>query len=189
MYRDMRRDFINSTPLRNDIKIFKFNADAYSYGSGYGEIIESHIEDVDGKALAWVVGGETVRLKIKVQLSIDVPNLLFGFSVKDRLGQNIFGDNSYLTFVDFPLYGTKNEVWAATFTYQMPTLPIGEYSVDLTFGSGTQENHVIHHWMRDAIIFNSHASSTHMGLIGIPMQNISAAPIKVCAKQSDKGSL
>ena len=189
MFHDMRRNFINSTSLRNDIKIFKFNADTYSYGNRCGEITESHIEDIDGKALAWVVGGETVRLKIKVQLSIDVPNLLFGFSVKDRLGQNIFGDNSYLTFVDSPLYGANNEVWVATFTYQMPTLPIGEYSVDLTFGSGSQEKHVIYHWMRDAIIFNSHASSAHMGLIGIPMQNITAAPIKVSAKKSNKCSL
>ena len=38
--------------------------------------------------------------------------------------------------------------------------------------SGTQQEHVTHCWCNDVLIFKSHASSIHQGLIGIPMLGI-----------------
>jgi lipopolysaccharide transport system ATP-binding protein len=60
----------------------------------------------------------------------------------------------------------------ASFTFRMPVLPVGDYSVDVAVASGTQAEHVIHCWCHDALIFKSHASSFHQGLIGIPMLHI-----------------
>ena len=54
-------------------------------------------------------------------------------------------------------------------------MPVGDYSVDVAVASGTQQDHVIHCWRNDALIFKSHASSVHHGLIGIPMLSIELA--------------
>jgi lipopolysaccharide transport system ATP-binding protein len=62
----------------------------------------------------------------------------------------------------------------AGFTFRMPVLPVGDYSVDVAVASGTQQDHVIHCWCSDVLIFKSHASSVHQGygLMGIPMLTI-----------------
>jgi lipopolysaccharide transport system ATP-binding protein len=103
--------------------------------------------------------------------------LLFGFYVKDRLGQNLFGDNTYLRFIDSPLRGNANEEWEARFTFRMPVLPPGDYSVDVAVGNGMQLSHVIQQWVHDALVFRSHSGSMCTGLIGIPMLDISANAI------------
>lgn len=177
IYYDMRRDFINGTNLRNDIEIIAFDDKSYAYGAGQGVIVDAHLENDRKHELAWIVGGEMVSLVYFIKLKCDIPRLLFGFSVKDRLGQILFGDNSNLTFLDRPLLGLSDQVWKFGFTFQMPFLPVGDYSIDLTFGSGTQDDHVIHSWRRDAIVFKSHASISHQGLIGIPMMDIFAEKI------------
>lgn len=176
-FHDMRRDFINATPLRNDIEVFRFSPDASSFGSGNGAIVRVCLEDTEGKPLAWVVGGEIVRLKLAVRLANNLPNLIFGFYVKDRLGQHLFGDNTHLSFVDHPLCGLANEEWAVAFTFRMPTMPVGDYSIDVAMGAGTQNDHAVQHWIHDALTFVSHTSSGHMGLVGIPMLDISARPV------------
>jgi lipopolysaccharide transport system ATP-binding protein len=55
----------------------------------------------------------------------------------------------------------------------MPVLPSGDYSVTVALAEGTQEDHVQHHWVHDALIVKSVSLSVCTGLIGIPMQNIS----------------
>ena len=173
-FHDMRRDFVNTTTLRNDIEVFDFTSQSESFGAGVCEITSSSLDDCDGRPLSWLIGGELVRLRITARLSVDIPKLLFGFFIKDRLGQNLFGDNTHLHFIDNPLDGKANEEWGVQFTFRMPILPPGDYSVDVAVGNGVQANHVIQQWIRDALVFRSHASSAHMGLIGIPMFDISA---------------
>jgi lipopolysaccharide transport system ATP-binding protein len=176
-FHDMRRDFINATTLRNDIEIFKFRPDASSFGGGEGAIVQVYLQDQEGKPLAWVVGGEIVRLKLTARLTRDLANLIFGFYVKDRLGQQLFGDNTHLSFIGHPLCGLADEEWVVSFTFRMPSMPVGEYSIDIAMGTGTQNDHAVQHWIHDALTFVSHTSSGHMGLVGIPMLDISAMPI------------
>jgi lipopolysaccharide transport system ATP-binding protein len=54
----------------------------------------------------------------------------------------------------------------------MPRLPVGDYSITVAIANGSQENHVQHHWIHDALIFRSEASSVSSGLVGIPMNDI-----------------
>ena len=54
----------------------------------------------------------------------------------------------------------------------MPILPVGNYSITAAIANGTQEDHIQHHWIHDAILFRSESSSVCTGLIGIPMEAI-----------------
>lgn len=170
--RDMRLDFINRTRFRNDIEIFLFSPDAQGFGKGGITIINVQLVDEAGISLAWVVGGEKVSLIIECLSNDDIFSPIVGFFLKDRLGQTLIGDNTYLSYAFSPLRVKKGERFRATFSFFMPILPIGEYTFSAAVAEGTQQEHVQHHWIHDALIVQSISSSVASGLIGIPMHMI-----------------
>ena len=91
---------------------------------------------------------------------------------KDRLGQALFGDNTYLAYRNSKINLDPGQTIEATFEFRMPILPAGDYSICTAIAEGTQEEHIQHHWVHDALIIRSHSSSACTGLIGIPMRSI-----------------
>jgi lipopolysaccharide transport system ATP-binding protein len=170
--RDQRLKFINQTQLRNDLQLFEFDPNASSFGTGDAQIVDVRFLDEDGRPLAWVVGGEEVILSVVASVHRPLSSPIVGFYVKDRLGQTLFGDNTYLSYVDSAIECGEGEELEARFQFQMPILPKGDYSVCVAIAEGTQEIHKQLHWIHDALVFKSVSSSASTGLIGIPMRHI-----------------
>lgn len=170
--RDMRQDFLNASNLRNDIEVFEFKEDSSHFGKGGATITSLQLLDLDGNALTWVVGGEEVQLLIHCVANQALFSPIVGFFVKDRLGQTLFGDNTYLTYADRPLHVEAGQTLETIFRFQMPVLLPGDYSIAVAIAEGTQQDHVQHHWMHDALILKSHSTSASTGLVGIPMTDI-----------------
>jgi len=170
--RDQRRDFINISNLRNDLELFDFNPDASSFGKGHAHITNVQFFDVEGYPLVWIVGGEEVILTVEAKIYSVLESPIIGFSVKDRLGQVIFSDNTFLSYVDDSVVCDSGETLVAEFRFFMPRLPAGDYSVNVAIAAGSQHDHVQHHWIHDAINFRSESTSVATGLVGIPMSNI-----------------
>lgn len=170
---DMRRDFINSSPLRNDIKVFQFDEKSVSFGKGGAVINRAVLADESGTPLNWVVGGELTTLHIFCRANQDIFSPIVGFHIKDRLGQTLLGDNTYLAYADKPLRVSSGETFAANFTFRMPFLAAGDYSFTVAVAEGTQNDHIQHQWRHDAIMITSVSSSVSTGIMGVPMRNIS----------------
>jgi lipopolysaccharide transport system ATP-binding protein len=170
--RDMRLDFLNCTQFRNDIEIFEFDVKAAAFGKGHGRIIGVRLMDPAGAPLTWVVGGEEVVLEVQCLATTEIRSPIVGFFVKDHLGQNLFGDNTYLTYSRAPLSMDPEERWVARFAFRMPVIPAGDYTVAVALAEGTQQQHIQHHWIHDALALKSHSSSYSQGLVGIPMRRI-----------------
>ncbi|WP_020559762.1 ABC transporter ATP-binding protein [Thiofilum flexile] len=171
-YKDFRSDLIESSHLRNDIEIFKFNPDRASFGTGDAEITSTRILDKNQIPLSWIIGGEDVILEIQCIAHKKIYMPIIGFIFKDKLGQVIFADNTYLSYMHTPQTINKNEVFIAQFIFRLPILPSGEYTVSPAIAEGTQENHVQHHWVHDALLIKVHASQVCFGLLAIPMKEI-----------------
>lgn len=171
-FKDMRLDLINSTRFRNDIELFSFQQDSSSFGKGGATVISVIMTDEQGIPLTWIVGGEIVSLVVKCRANADLANPIIGFFVKDHLGQTLFGDNTFITYQSTPLTVSCGQSIEARFEFRMPLLPAGDYSICVAAAEGTQQEHVQHHWVHDALIFKSHSSSVCTGLVGIPMKNI-----------------
>lgn len=169
---DQRQEFLNQTNLRNDIKLFGFDPAAPSFGQGGALITSARFLDAHGAPLAWIVGGENVILRVEALAKEPLESPIIGFLVKDRLGQCLFGDNTFLSYMDSPLPLPTGEFLIAEFAFQMPRLAAGEYSITVAIANGTQHEHIQHHWIHDAIIFKSESTSVAGGLIGIPMTSI-----------------
>ena len=170
--RDVRQDFINQTNLRNEIELFAFSPAAPGFGKGGANIINAMIFDWRGETLSWVVGGERVQLHIQCRANENIFSPIVGFSVKDRLGQTVFGDNTYLTYMDSPLTVESGDEIRATFEFTMPVMPLGNYTIAIAIAGGTQLDHVQHQWIHDALAFKVHSTRVCHGLIGVPMTKI-----------------
>jgi lipopolysaccharide transport system ATP-binding protein len=170
--KDQRLEFLNTSNLRNDLQIFNFNTDSPSFGKGGAQIQDVRFLDENEHPLAWIVGGEKVTLQVIVQAYQDLDSPIIGFFVKDRLGQTLFGDNTFLFYGEQFVHCQEGNEIQADFVFYMPLLPSGEYSITIAIANGTQEIHEQHHWIHDAVLFKSQSSSVASGLIGIPMLKV-----------------
>ncbi|MBD3768324.1 MAG: ABC transporter ATP-binding protein, partial [Gammaproteobacteria bacterium] len=175
--KDQRQDFINASNLRNDIELFEFDPNAPSFGKGGAQITSVEFLDKEGSPLAWVVGGEQVTLRIRAIAHEPLDAPIIGFFIKDRLGQTLFGDNTYLSYMESPVSCSDGDGLEAEFHFLMPRLASGDYSVLVAIANGTQSDHVQHHWIHDALYFRSESTSVASGLIGIPMLEIKLQPL------------
>lgn len=171
--RDMRLDFINSTNFRNDIEVFDFIPNADSFGEKGAEIIKVEFLDANGLPLSWIVGGEMVCVRVVAQIKQVFERPIIGFCIKDKLGQYLFGENTFFTYCNRPVKAESEDILEARFTFYMPRLQNGDYSINAAIADGTQLDHVQHHWIHDALFFRSHATSAFLGLLALPMKNIS----------------
>lgn len=170
--KDQRLEVVNQSSLRNDLHVFKFNLEGNSFGLGGAQITGVVLLDRQRNPLSWIVGGETIILGVTVHIHEPLDSPIVGFLVKDRLGQAIFGDNTYLSYVDRPVPCAKGTQLRAEFVFSMPILPAGTYSVTVAVANGSQQDHVQHHWIHDALFFKSESSMVATGLVGIPMLSI-----------------
>ena len=168
---DMRQKLFNSSTLRTDIELFKFDLNASSFGDGGASLYRVRMLDSDRNPLAWAVGGEIVILEIAFKVNRNVTSPIIGFTIKNRYGQNVVVDNTYITYRRSPLAVAENMTVVAEFEFVMPIIAAGEYSISPAIADGTQENHVQLCWVNDAMIFNVHSTSC-MGMMGFPMKRI-----------------
>lgn len=170
--KDQRLEFINTTQHRNDLQIFEFNHESSSFGLGTAQIVDVSLTAADGERLLWLVGGELVTISVLAVTHQILKSPIIGFYIKDRLGQTLFGDNSYLSYIESPVEVGEERALRCDFTFYMPILPKGDYSICVALAEGTQDEHVQMHWIHDALFFKSETTSASTGLIGIPMQEI-----------------
>jgi len=147
--------------------------EANGWRTGAGEIIAvSFAEKLTGNSLHVFKGGESVRLLIEAQVSEDFDSPIIGFLVKDRLGQVLFGENTLPFTRDNPTPVAAGEKFKAEFSFVLPMLPNGEYSMMVSLANGDINNHVQHHWLHDALIINVSSSEVRWGLVGIKFDEV-----------------
>ena len=122
--------------------------------SGSGEAL---VETVDllgeqNERLEIVRVGQLVNLKVVVKVNIDIPELVVGYMIKDRLGQAVFGTNTH--HLKRKLQSVKAGTFA-TFTFQF-TANLGEGTYSVAVALHTADTHVSknYEWRDLALVFN-----------------------------------
>jgi len=64
-------------------------------GNGQASIESALLTDTTDQKIEIIEVGSTVRLVVEVWAQSDLPELVVGFMIKDRLGQPVFGTNSH----------------------------------------------------------------------------------------------
>ena len=170
--RDPRLEYLNRSAWRNDIRVPEFDMDNKGFGVGGAHFDDVRFEDEDGAALSWVIGGELTYLKIDLVAEKYLEYPIVGFQLKDRLGQTLFADNTSVVTVEQPFSVNAGDVFQATFVFQMPQLPAGNYVLRVALADGSESDAIMIHCVDDALVLNCVTSGARHGLVGVPMQEI-----------------
>jgi lipopolysaccharide transport system ATP-binding protein len=120
-------------------------------GTGEASVTEIVLEDQHGAPLEVVNVGTQVTLRLKVKINAQLPRLILGYMIKDRLGQQMFGTNTH--HMEVPLEGLQaGEVIAYSFRFPLNLGP-GSYSVTTALTSS--DTHLAHNyeWRDLAFLF------------------------------------
>lgn len=169
------QDDVAAEPIRIDevTKIEFFDNIAHSEGwtTGDAKIVNVQLARRDGGLSGVFAGGERVVLNVGAKVIRPLSSPIIGFFVKDRLGQSLFGHNTYRS-EHITSVGEGREL-QAKFSFVLPMLPNGTYSMTVAIADGDLYDHVQHHWIHDAVILSVNSSKPRYGLVGIPFESIS----------------
>lgn len=176
--RDVRQPLIDRSTLRNDIEVPPFHPSAPGFGEMGARIVDVVLADHEGRRMPSICGGELVSLEIVAQADRALVSPIIGFYVKDRLGQLLFGDNTYLSCIERGVSVEVDQLVRASFQFVMPRLQAGDYFVTAGIADGTQDDHLIQHWIHEALVLRSSGTTAPAGIIGIPMHAVALEALR-----------
>ena len=107
-------------------------------GTGEAEIESAIIVNNDGEPVEMVNVGETITLKITARTNKSLPELVLGYLIKDRLGQDVYGTNTHHLGVPLKQLDAGESVqYQFTFPANM-----GEGSYSITLALHASDTHI-----------------------------------------------
>lgn len=137
-------------------------------GNGEATVDDIALLNEKGERIEVVNVGQPVQIRIVVRTTADLPELVLGYMIKDRLGQPVFGTNTHhlkQVLTDIPQDTTL------TFDFNFnANLGGGTYSVAVALH--TSDNHIANNyeWRDLALVFNviSIDKATFVGVTWLP---------------------
>jgi lipopolysaccharide transport system ATP-binding protein len=121
-------------------------------GTGEASLLEIDLRDVAGRSIEVVAVGQPVSLCVSAVCHAGIQELVVGYLIKDRLGQPVFGTNTY--HHRHILKNPKvNEIVRFYFDFQANIGP-GSYSITVALHSGATHLADNYIWHDGALIFD-----------------------------------
>jgi lipopolysaccharide transport system ATP-binding protein len=145
---------------------------AKGWKTGGAHIVSVSLRRLSPGSEAVFEGGERVRMTLRAKANEPLQNPILGFLVRDRLGQDLFGENTlpFTNRVSTPI--EAGMTFEGTFEFIFPMLPNGQYAVMASVADGDAYDNLQHHWMHDALIINVYSRKIRYGLVGIPFERV-----------------
>ena len=143
---------------------------ARGFEAGGARLTRLELSTLSRSAKPVLEGGERVVMKIRAQALQRLERPILGFIVRDRLGQDLFGENTLVRGI--PAAAEAGQSIEAEFEFDLPMLPNGEYPVMASVADGDLHDHVQHHYLHDAMVLRVSTSRVRWGLVGIPFRRV-----------------
>ncbi|GGK47116.1 ABC transporter ATP-binding protein [Salinarimonas ramus] len=120
-------------------------------GSGEATVVALGFVDENGLPVDALRTGEPACLKVEVRVNRDVEVLVFGFAIRDRVGQTLYGTNTFYSeqAIERPRVGARYR-----FLVRFKTvLAAGSYSVTTALVSGANHTDANYEWRDHALVF------------------------------------
>ena len=121
-------------------------------GTGEARVASIELRNEQGETVEYVNVGEPVRLEVKIRLHADLPELVFGYMIKDRLGQSVFGTNTHHLKVKMAQL-KKDELLTLVFSFPA-NIGLGSYSVSTALHVTDTHLATNYEWRDQALMFN-----------------------------------
>jgi lipopolysaccharide transport system ATP-binding protein len=137
-------------------------------GSGKAVIDSVALYNSEGAPVEYVAVGDDVCLIVNVKVNAELPELVVGYVIKDRLGQDVFGTNTH--HLECVRTGLRDgDMLSYRFRFKA-SLGVGSYSVAVALHA--TDSHIAdnYEWRDLALVFNvvNMSKSTFVGLAWLP---------------------
>ena len=121
-------------------------------GTGEATIEKVALYNQENELVDVVGVGDLVDLKVDVKIHKDISSLVLGYAIKDRLGQTMYGTNTWHTkqIIDFP---KENDKYQFTLTFPA-NLGVGTYSIVIALTNSDTHLNENYEWRDLALIFD-----------------------------------
>lgn len=121
-------------------------------GTGEAAVCDIALIDASGQRVEYINVGQRVTLRVEVNVKADIPRLVLGYGIKDRLGQVVYGTNT-----DIKKQALENITAGQKIVFDCvfdANLGPGSYSVQTALVS--TDTHLINNyeWRDLALVFN-----------------------------------
>ena len=121
-------------------------------GTGEATVEEIALYNSKNEMIEFVGVGESVELRVKVKVHKDIESLVLGYGIKDRLGQVMYGTNTWHTkqVIENP---KKDEIYNFTLSFDV-NLGAGSYSIQTALVDKDTHLTANYEWKDLAVVFN-----------------------------------
>ncbi|MDX2471628.1 MAG: ABC transporter ATP-binding protein [SAR324 cluster bacterium] len=122
-----------------------------SSGTGEAKIEQIVLYNSKGQAAEFIEVGEAVNLSVKVKVYAEIPSMVLGYAIKDRLGQTCYGTNTWHT--EQTINPKKGDEFQFSIRFDA-NLGVGSYAVSIAIHD--QATHLTENyaWLDLAIVFD-----------------------------------
>ena len=132
-------------------------------GTGEASISSVVLLDEQGKATEVIEVGSPVTLEVRVDINSDIPRLVLGFMIKDRMGQAIYGINTHRLNRELIDLKAGDKV---VYGYAFPAnIGKGHYSIALSLSRLDSHIDTNYEWRDFALVFHI-INSTQPDFVG-----------------------
>lgn len=121
-------------------------------GTGEARVESIELRNEQNEVVEYVNVGQPVRLQVKIRLHTDLPELVFGYMIKDRLGQPVFGTNTHHLNVELTQL-KKSELVTLSFSFPA-NIGLGSYAVSTALHVADTHLAANYEWRDQALMFN-----------------------------------
>lgn len=146
-----KNDEIYNENNKKELKLTLMDSNVEFYGDKEASIIGIGMFDNNNNKIEFIYPKDTIKIVIRVKYNEYISDPIVGFTINDRLGNVIFQTNSNV--LEHKIDSEKS-ICDYCFKFEMPELNVGTYTISPAIASGTQDNHIQHNWVHDAIVFN-----------------------------------
>ena len=177
-WKDYRHESIESVEETYRMRVKKFgNYQDIMENKDRGKCIVTDVRVTnyrnDASDDQFVMGGDLITLQIKCLSKAKINKMIVGFLLKNEKGLVLLGDNTLnMNDMKTEIAVKKGDVVKVEFTFVLPMLPAGKYSITSSIAEGSLEEHNILNWINDSLILTSQCTNICAGLAGIPMKSI-----------------
>ncbi|QMV71852.1 ABC transporter ATP-binding protein [Comamonas piscis] len=133
-------------------------------GTGEARVHAIALFNAHGEASECIHVGEQVQLKVTIDLASDLPDLVFGYMIKDRLGQAVFGTNTHHLKLDLKSL-QKGSQFTLIFSFAA-NLGVGSYAISTALHLASTHMAANFEWKDLALVFNV-INVNHTQFIGV----------------------
>ena len=151
--------------------------DSESLGGADGVSIQNVSVTRNNEIFKTIEPGETVNIRMLIHAKRAVKEVIIGYTIKDRVGIAVFGENSVSLKKQVP--GLVSGFSLIEFEFSWPEVTPQEYTLTLGIGEGTHPfDHTIQCWAHNVVSIVAVTPGRYLhGMFNNPLKSLSLAPV------------